>query len=195
MNLSRFKKPRNNSLTLAVFLLLSVSGIGFMAYLSASHKKIDLPFYGSLKGYFEKHTAHIRMETTPKLASFTLLDEALLNEGMTAFADKKRELKKEVQKTLGESADENERNRAQSIAVYLFPDLLPYDDFERDVAFELWFEHQQSIEKNPKTEDGRQTFEQMRANIWNYESADKVRPEISDTAEQAIRIYDVMTEK
>ncbi len=124
------------------------------------------------------------------LDTFAVLHDILRKEGVSRFLAEKEELKKTVKMELGESAPGAKFAEAQSIAVYLFPDLLPDEDFEKPVALELWHPLQKAIEAEPGTAKSRTLFNEMRANIWNYESPDRSTPRLSDQARQVIRIYE-----
>ena len=53
---------------------------------------------------------------------------------------------------------------------------------------------EESIERAPRTPESRLWFEELRADIWNYENPERSAPRITPYAQQAIRIFDVMTQ-
>ena len=126
-------------------------------------------------------------------SSFISLRPTLTQEGIFKFQNDKGALRKIVNKALKEGASEAEQNTAQNIAVYLFPELLPDSDFEKGVATEDWKPLEEAIEKNPKSPESRLWFEEMRANIWNYESPDRETPRVSDYAKEVLRLYDELS--
>ena len=128
------------------------------------------------------------------IKDFTRLDEIFETEGMAKFISSKQALREQLRSRL-RATDENDEAmmQANQIAVYLFPEILPETDFEKTAALELWAPYQNAIEAAPKTLDSRQKFEEMRANIWNYENPSKKVPVLSPVAMQVIKIYDVMS--
>lgn len=111
------------------------------------------------------------------------------NEGISRFLEEKARLKSTVQRTMEANQDPESINEATNIAVYLFPDVLPSDDLEREMAETEWVPLQNAIESAPGSFQSREQFEEMRAMIWNYESPSRTVPQLSLYARQAIRIY------
>lgn len=114
-------------------------------------------------------------------------------QGLLRFQTDKGILRSMVSRALNEKKAEAEENLAQNIAVYLFPELLSDEDFEKMVALDQWKPMQEAIEKSPKSPESRIWFEEMRANIWNYESPDRENPRISDYAKEVLRLYDELS--
>ncbi len=139
--------------------------------------------------YFSLHQGPMRPVS---LASFSQLDFIYRTEGMARFLEEKEALKFRIQQSL-KSKNQEEADRASNIAVFLFPDVLPRDHMEKDVGLEQWGPLQKQIEGAPKAQEARKSFEDMRANIWNYESPDRNFPELSSAAKQVIRIYDQLS--
>ncbi|MCB0418659.1 MAG: hypothetical protein KDD39_13500, partial [Bdellovibrionales bacterium] len=109
------------------------------------------------------------------------------------FAERKNDLRRDISRTLRANKSLEARMIATNISVYLFPDLLPSENFERTVAEDQWLPLQRAIEKAPGTYESRLKFEEMKANIWNYESPDKRAPKLTETAETVLHIYDLMS--
>lgn len=82
---------------------------------------------------------------------------------------------------------------AFNVAVYFFPEALPKDSFEREVALDEWRPLQKQIEAAPHTKESREQFEEMKANIWNYENPNREEPELSDAASTVLQAYDLLT--
>lgn len=122
--------------------------------------------------------------------SFDSLKDTYLNGGITEYLDKKEKLKQQVASTLSKDSNSDEAVEAANIAVFLFPDVLPDNNFERQDAVELWLPSTQKIEAAPNTLESREQFEELKANIWNYENPDKQNPQLSAQAQEVIRIYD-----
>lgn len=118
------------------------------------------------------------------------LHEIYQQEGILRFQEEKKRLKSQVISTLQQQPSENEVNFATNVAVYLFPDVLPDSNFEKGIAKEQWGTFQEAIEKKPKTPESRVWFEELRANIWNYESPSRENPKISPFAKETIKIYE-----
>lgn len=130
---------------------------------------------------------------TRSMDSFAQLDQILRKEGIARFKEEKLALKMLVRKTLDEPATPEDRDTAQAIAVYLFPEILANNDFERELAEELWASLQKGIESEPGSPHSRALFNELRANIWNHENPDRANPQISTTAKQVIRIYETLS--
>jgi len=124
-----------------------------------------------------------------ELSHFQNLQDVYKNEGLDRFLEEKEKLRAKVAEQLSNPRDGEDFNNATNIAVYLFPNALPADDLERQVGEEDWGSLQTQIENAPGTERSRELFEEMRANIWNYESPSRVLPELTAQAQQVLRIY------
>lgn len=121
-------------------------------------------------------------------ASIKGLTTKFTKEGIEGFSQHKALLKNDVRKAL---AGGNES--ANSLAVYLFPDLLDDRDFERTAAMGSWAPLQSLIEANPNSPLGRTHFEEMRGEIWVYENPDHRQPELSETASEVVNLYDAIS--
>lgn len=114
-------------------------------------------------------------------------------EGIEGFKRTKSELRSKVKDALDGDPDDPTTHAATNIALYLFPDVLGGDNLEKTEGTSLWGPMQEAIEKNPRGPDARIYFEEMRANIWNYENPDRNNPNLSQTAKQVIKIYEGMS--
>lgn len=126
-------------------------------------------------------------------ATFTSLDTVYKTQGMEKFLERKELLKKAVTETLNNSTDPAQLDLATNISVFLFPELLPDDNFEKLPAEEMWGFALKKIEQSPHTAESRVLFEALRADIWNYELVDREDPKLSLPATQVIRIYDIIS--
>lgn len=126
----------------------------------------------------------------PRLAR---LDQVYVREGLHGFLTEKELLKRQVIYTLRYADSPEGAHAATNVALYLFPETLPGDDFEREEAEALWVPLQKKIESDPLHPQSRTYFEQMRAQIWNYENPSRQAPQLSKYAKQVIHIYDVMS--
>lgn len=124
---------------------------------------------------------------------FQSLHAIYLEEGMNRFQEEKQRLKAQITKALNDPQSEEEQNYATNVAVYLFPDVLPNASFEKSVAQEQWGTFQEAIEKKPRSPESRIWFDELRANIWNYESPDRQNPKLSPYAKETLKIYDGMS--
>ena len=183
------QKHRSALWVLAVFFVLSISGGLALVYFADKNSTSKVTLYGNLKGYFQTYRAY-KGESQTILASFSSLEETFRTKGIKVYIESKGELRVDIGRALNTEKDTRERDRAENIALYLFPDLLPENDYERDVAFEHWYPHQRYIEKNPGTVGSRKQFEELKNNVWNYENPDRQAPDISEYADKVIRIYD-----
>lgn len=129
------------------------------------------------------------------LGKFSTLTDSLQKNGVESYLRDKETLKEMILDKLKSGDDDEDESAVQAtqIAVYLFPEILPDEDFEKQAGMELWAPLQRVIESNPRTRESRQAFEEMRANIWNYENPSRDVPQLSPVAMQVIRIYDVMS--
>lgn len=125
--------------------------------------------------------------------TFSALESTYRNRGLEKFLQQKAQLKRSVTDSLSREKDPAQLELATNIAVYLFPDALPEDNFEKVVAEDSWGESQLNIEKHPHTAESRVLFEALRADIWNYELTDKEDPKLSPPARQVIQIYDAIS--
>lgn len=186
------QKHRGALWVLAVFFVLSITGGLTLVYFAGKNSTSQVTLYNNLKGYFQTHRVQ-KGEPQTILASFASLEEIFRTNGIKVYIQKKGELRVDIGRALDTEKDTRERDRAENIALYLFPDLLPENDFERDVAMQQWYPHQKYIENNPRTVGSRKQFEELKNNVWNYENPDRQTPEVSEYADKVIRIYDELS--
>lgn len=110
--------------------------------------------------------------------------------GIESFRGEKARLKTAVEEALPGGQE-----RAEPLAVYLFPELLPATHFEKSVAMDSWIPLQKTIEAQPGTDASRAAFDEMRAQIWIYENADSRNPMLSEVADEVVRVYDALSGK
>lgn len=134
------------------------------------------------------------MSVVPKrLQRFTELESVLRDRGTDRFLQEKAALRTDVSTTL-QTGNPAERIAAESIAVYLYPDLLPSDDFERLTAEELWTPLQSALERATREDPRRAWFEEMRANVWIYENPSRTQPQLTPIARHVLAIYDALSD-
>lgn len=121
------------------------------------------------------------------------LTSAYRQGGVSEFLRRKSELRRNVERTIRHSDSPRARVLAMSVATYLFPDVLPEGNFERDVGIEEWAPLAAAIEREPGTLRSRLTFERLRAMIWNYENPNRSAPALSSPAKEMISIYDSLS--
>jgi hypothetical protein len=109
--------------------------------------------------------------------------------GIAQFQRSRDELKTQISKILADPKNEEEQSRASSIALYLFPEILPESNFEKDVALELWAPLEQQIEAKPKSPEARMFFEEMKSTLWNYENPKMTDAGLSVNAMRTLNIY------
>jgi len=112
---------------------------------------------------------------------------------MQGYLAEKEALKAQVQRKLKSPASEEEAQAASNVALYLFPDALPDSNFEKGVALEDWAPLQAEIEKAPGSAQARLKYEEMRANIWNYENPKQDHATISPYAEETLKLFSGLT--
>jgi len=168
---SRLTTPKNPHLLMTVFMGNVIAIISLLIY-SALNRQTT----------FESTLNH-----------FTTLHEVFKKDGIDEFLSAKKGLKRGIARALRKKTTSHAYISAQNVAVFLFPELLSNDNFEKDVALTAWTPIQKKIENAPETHASRLAFEEMRAYIWNYESPDRSSPTISPHARQVIRIYDALS--
>lgn len=186
------KKNQNAPVILGIFFVVTLVSAGVIYYFAGDNQGPGISMIGNLRGYFATHRAD-HGSPSPALASFSSLDDDYKKGGLEKFQAKKEELRSEVESVLKKDDDSPDHDKAENIAVYMFPDLLDKEDFERDVAMENWYSQENKIEQDPKSPESRREFEDLKNNVWNYENPDRGQPTVSDYAAQVIRIYDAMT--
>jgi len=117
------------------------------------------------------------------------LSQDFKKQGMRSFLQSKKTLRKRVSYQLRNSENQAEQLAATNIAVYLFPDLLPEDSFEKQFAEESFTPLQSGIEKQPGTPEAQKLFEQLRSRVWNYENPQNNSEGLSEYADQMLKIY------
>lgn len=146
-------------------------------------------FLGALF-YHRENVSRETSSTNHEELSVGELDQAFRKAGIEEFRKEKSRLKSQVSVAMAKDA-----SRAEPIAVYLFPELLPNEHFEKSVALEGWIPLQAQIEASPGTAESRASFEEMRAQIWIYENPDSKAPTLSQTAEEVVRLYDDLSRR
>jgi hypothetical protein len=117
------------------------------------------------------------------------LDSLAQTHNIQQFLKKKLEFKSSVYKALWGNSSTFQKNEAYHAAVYLFPDLLSGSSLEKEIGEKLWGNHQKIIESNPKSVEGQEAFQKLRANLWNYENPDRLHPSLSHAANKVLNIY------
>ena len=166
-------RPRPYLPTLVLFLCVTTLLLSVLVYLASIHRT---PFETSL-------------------VTFSSLRTVFREQGIGEFLEEKARLKKSLSSSLREPQDSEQKLNAEHLAVFMFPDLLPSEHFERDFSISEWAPLQMSIERLPGSEESQEHFEALRASIWNYESPDKRVPRISKTASDVIRLYEAISGK
>lgn len=166
--------------------LLKTQAARWMAFFYAS----AFLFFASLV-YF----AWFRTElpTAPMEKGITGLEVGFLEGGIEKYKELKASFKKQVAQSLETNADPHTNQAATNFATYLFPELLPKDNLEKSVGNQLWIPQQQAIEAAPNSPEARKSFEEMRANIWNYENPDRETPTLSTYAEEVLSLYESLS--
>lgn len=140
--------------------------------------------YGKRESFFEREPATVGELSIPAL------HESFERQGISGFRRQKEILKANVSWGI-----EKNDPKAEPIAVYLFPELLPDEHFEKQAALDGWTPLERDIESRPGTEEARQSFEELRAQIWIYENPDSKSPALTDTASEVVKLYDRISQK
>jgi hypothetical protein len=127
---------------------------------------------------------------------FSQLSETYLSRGIEGFLRDKEVARRNVARTLSEETPGSPKAiQATRIAAYMFPEVLPENDFERQIAQQGWRPIELAIEKSPRTPQSKELFEELRSEIWNYEAARGEGTGLSEDARMVIRIYEVLSTK
>jgi hypothetical protein len=116
-------------------------------------------------------------------------------QGIQSFLKSKKSLRKRVSSQIGNSQDPAAQLAATNIAVYLFPDLLPNDSFEKTIAEDSFTPLQNAIEQKPGTPEAQVLFEELRSRVWNYENPRNSADGLSEYADQMLKIYGTLVWK
>ena len=114
-------------------------------------------------------------------SSLSFIEEEKWTQEIGEFLRRKEKLKEKVRRKMN--------NRVYySLAVYLFPELLPSGNLEKE-ASEVWTSHQRFIEQNPHTPHARRHFQYLEASIINYESLSRRKTVLSEVARKVLKLY------
>jgi len=131
-------------------------------------------------------------KSSPALISTAALDalsEVFKKQGIKNYFKSKNSLKEQISKELKNT---DNKEAATNIALYLFPDLLPRDHFEKEFAEENFVPLQMEIEKRPATVQAEALYEKLQARVWNYENPQNTPQGLSETAEKMLKIYQAL---
>lgn len=121
--------------------------------------------------------------------NFYTLNEVYKEKGIERFKEEKENLKLAISDSIKHPENADVKRITESIAVYLFPEILPDTHFEKEAAMTLWMPLFKEIEKKPGTAEARNLYEEAKAEIWNYENPDKLNPKLSEPAKETLKIY------
>jgi len=121
--------------------------------------------------------------------SYSTLLKSVSQGGYSQFQADKNDLKQQVITVLNQPKNEEEEAFAAGIALYLFPEVLPDSNFEKETAMEFWAPLEKEIEQRPRTPEARMKFEEMKSNIWSYENPKITSAGLSLQAEETLKIY------
>lgn len=114
---------------------------------------------------------------------------AFQKDGIEGYLVAKARLREQVRAGLQTSETSPQREEAEKIAVYLFPELLPEADFEKVEAIEAFNPEIETIETRPRTEHAEEAYARLRAEIWNFENASREEPELSEVGTQVLQLF------
>jgi hypothetical protein len=161
------KKAPSPWKTIFLFLIFSLSTLIYLAFSTANS-----PFN------------HNSVEQ-----NYSSLRLSVQQGGMAQFHKDKKELKNQIISILNSPKNEDEEAKASSIALYLFPDILPDENFEKQAALEMWAPLEAEIEKKPRSAEARMFFEELTSNIWNYENPKVSNAGLSIYAAETLKLY------
>lgn len=153
--------------TISLFLVLIVSSLGYL--------------------YLSNRASRFRGE--PLEESYLTLKLSVKKGGLSQFQKDKDELKEHLQSVLKSPKNEEEEINALNIALYLFPEILPDSNLEKQFAMDSWAPLEAAIEKKPRTAEARMLFEELTSNIWNYENPKLKNVGLSLYASETLSIY------
>lgn len=123
------------------------------------------------------------------------LSQDYRKQGLEGYLKAKKVLKRRVSQQLKNAQDPSAQLAATNIAVYLFPDLLPNDSFEKQLAEESFVPLQSEIEKKPGSPEAQTLYEELRARVWVYENPQSTEQGLSEYANQMLKIYGALVWK
>ncbi len=173
----------------------SVDGGGFSLSSGEAHKSTKaiywsfVLFFSVFLGVLVFFSSENPGSLSASLGDFFNLQDVYAEYGIDRFLEEKNNLKAKVMQSLKEPANPQAKKASESIAVYLFPEVLPEHHFEKEAAMLLWAPRFKAIEKKPKTKQARELYEEAKAEIWNYENPSRKNPKLSDQAKQTLKIY------
>jgi len=130
--------------------------------------------------------------TRPMFDLFQRLERDYRIFGMNKYLDGKNSLRAQVARGLREPRDSAAEKAAENIAVYLFPEMLSDDNFEKMQAQDLWAPLERAIEQAPRSEEGRRWVEELRAVLNDYEGVGRGAEKLSTYAETTLRLYEAL---
>lgn len=137
--------------------------------------------------YLSNHSSRFRGQ--PMEDSYSTLKLSVKNGGLSQFQRDKNELKEHLKIILKSPKNEEEEINAANIALYLFPEILPDTNLEKQFAMNSWASLEAAIEKKPRTAEARMLFEELTSNIWNYENPKLQNIGLSLYASETLSIY------
>lgn len=165
-------------------------------FVAGSHQRwlgVSLSLATVILGYLIYLATLVAPEIAIVEERFANLPTSLATGGLPFFHERKSKLRRDVKRTLQSNKSQRAQLVANSISLYLFPDLLSDKNFEKNVAVDHWGPLQEAIEGQPGSYRSRLWFEEMKTQIWNFENPDKENPELSTTAGTVLKIYDLMS--
>lgn len=127
--------------------------------------------------------------------SISSLESVFRKNGLESFKTAKKSLRQRVSVQIKDAKNEKNRLAAMNVAIYLFPDLLPESRLDKQEAEDLFVPLQRAIEEMPGTPEAQARFEELRSNVWNFESPNSSTPVLSEQANQMLKIYGAMSWK
>lgn len=121
--------------------------------------------------------------------NYSSLRLSITQGGLAQFQKDKMQLKNQIIAILNSPKNEDEETKASNIALYLFPEILPNENFEKQAALELWAPLEAEIEQKPRSAKARMLFEELTSNIWNYENPKITNAGLSIYAAETLKLY------
>lgn len=137
--------------------------------------------------YLNKKTFNFRNSNIEE--SYATLKYSVKQGGFSQFQRDKNELKQHLLNILTAPKNDEEEIKASNIALYLFPDILPDTNLEKQAALEYWAPIEAAIERKPRSAESRMLFEELKSNIWNYENPKVTNLGLSVHAQETLNIY------
>jgi len=123
------------------------------------------------------------------LTPLSSLYSAIESQNKASFYEMKSKLRDEVSSILSRNSSDPQYDSAESIAIYMFPELLPESSYEKELAMELFSPLLKELESSKNQSSLEQVYATLESRIYGFESATRQMDGVSETAHYVLKIY------